>query len=108
MIALTGASGQLGRLTLRMLVERVDAAQVVALSRTPEAIAGLGVPTRLADFDDPDGLVTAFDGIERVLLVSTNVFGDRRVQQEANAVRAAVEAGVGHVLYTSIAGAGDP
>jgi NAD(P)H dehydrogenase (quinone) len=108
MIALTGASGQLGRLTLRMLRERVDAAQVVALSRTPEAITGLGVPTRLADFDDPDGLVTAFDGVERLLLVSTNVFGDRRVQQEASAVRAAVEAGVGHVIYTSIAGAGDP
>jgi NAD(P)H dehydrogenase (quinone) len=108
MIALTGASGRLGRLTLRMLLERVDAARVVALSRTPEAVADLGVATRVADFDDPDGLVTAFDGAERLLLVSTNVFGARRVRQEANAVRAAVEAGVGHVLYTSIACAGDP
>jgi NAD(P)H dehydrogenase (quinone) len=110
MIAVTGASGQLGRLTVRMLLERVDAARVVALSRTPEAIAELGVATRMADFDDPDSLVTAFDGAERLLLISTNVFdpAGRRVQHEADAVRAAVKAGVGHVLYTSIACAGDP
>jgi NAD(P)H dehydrogenase (quinone) len=110
MIAVTGASGQLGRLTVRLLLERVDAARVIALSRTPQAIEDLGVATRVADFDDPDSLVAAFDGAERLLLVSTNVFGTtgRRVQQHANAVRAAVTAGVGHVLYTSFTGAGDP
>jgi NAD(P)H dehydrogenase (quinone) len=110
MIAVTGASGQLGRLTVRLLLERVDAARVIALSRTPEAVEDLGVVTRLADFDDPDGLVTAFDGVERLLLVSTNVFATtgRRVRQHTGAVRSAVKAGVGHVLYTSLAGAGDP
>jgi NAD(P)H dehydrogenase (quinone) len=110
MIAVTGASGQLGRLTLRLLLEQVDAGQVVALSRTPQALADLGVATRVADFDDPDGLVSAFDGVERLLLISTNVFGTsgRGAWQHANAVRAAVEAGVGHVLYTSITRAGDP
>jgi NAD(P)H dehydrogenase (quinone) len=110
MIAVSGASGQLGRLTVRLLLERVDAGRVVALSRTPQAVADLGVATREADFDDPVGLVRAFDGAERLLLISTNAFGtsDRGVRQHANAVRAAVEAGVGHVLYTSIPRAGDP
>jgi NAD(P)H dehydrogenase (quinone) len=110
MIAVTGASGQLGRLTVRLLLERVDAAQVIALSRTPAAVADLGVRTRAADFDDPDSLLAAFDGAERLLLVSTNVFGTtgRRVHQHANAVEAAVKAGVGQVIYTSIADAGNP
>jgi NAD(P)H dehydrogenase (quinone) len=110
MIAVSGASGQLGRLTLRLLLERVDAACVVALTRTPDAVADLGVQTRMADFDDPASLVRAFDGAERLLLVSTNVFDTtgRRIEQHANAVRAAAQAGVGHVVYTSISQAGDP
>lgn len=110
MIAVTGASGQLGRLTMQMLLARVDASRVVALSRTPAFAAQPGVSTRLADFDRPEGLVSAFDGVQRLLLVSTNTFDatGRRAWQQANAVRAAVQAGVEHVVYTSIAGAGDP
>ncbi|GIJ60717.1 NAD(P)H-binding protein [Virgisporangium aurantiacum] len=105
MIALTGASGRLGRLVLRLLLERVDAGTVVALSRTPEALAGLGVATREADFDRPHTLPRALDGVERLLLVSTDVLSptDRRARQHENAVSAAAAAGVGHVLYTSIA-----
>lgn len=110
MIALTGASGQLGRLTARRLLDHVDAARVVALTRTPEAIAGLGVARRLADFDEPAALVRAFDGVERLLIVSTNVLDTtgRRIRQHTNAVRAAARAGVGHIIYTSISRAGDP
>jgi NAD(P)H dehydrogenase (quinone) len=110
MILVTGASGKLGRHTIGQLLERVDAARVVALTRTPERLAGLGVATRTADFDDPARLVAAFDGAERLLLISTGVFDPpgRRITQHANAVDAAVKAGVGHLLYTSIACAGDP
>ncbi|GIJ70970.1 NAD(P)H-binding protein [Virgisporangium ochraceum] len=106
MIALTGASGRLGRLVTRMLLERVDAAGVVALSRTPQALAGIGVATREVDFDRPHTLPRALDGVDRLLLISTNVLG-RRVRQHDVAVRAAAAAGVGHVLYTSIARAAD-
>jgi NAD(P)H dehydrogenase (quinone) len=109
MIALTGASGRLGRLVARMLLERIDAGRVVALSRTPAALAGIGVATREADFDQPQALPRALDGVERLLLISTNVLSatDRRIRQHGNAVRAAATAGVGHVLYTSIARADD-
>lgn len=110
MIALTGASGQLGRLTARRLLDHVDAARVVALSRTPEALADLAVASRAADFDTPDTLVRAFGGIDRLLIISTNVFDatGRRIRQHTNAVRAAARAGVGHVIYTSISRADDP
>ncbi len=109
MIALTGASGRLGRLVARSVLERIDADRVVALSRTPAALAGIGVATREADFDEPASLARALDGVERLLLISTNVLSptDRRIRQHGNAVRAAATAGVGHVLYTSIARADD-
>jgi NAD(P)H dehydrogenase (quinone) len=109
MIALTGASGRLGRLVARMLIERVDAGRVVALSRTPQALAGIRVAAREVDFDHPHTLPRALDGVERLLLISTNVLSptDRRVRQHGNAVRAAAAAGVGQVLYTSIARADD-
>jgi NAD(P)H dehydrogenase (quinone) len=110
MIALTGASGRLGQLTVRRLLDHVDAARVVALSRTPEAVAELGVANRAADFDAPGALVRAFDGIDRLLIISTNVMDTtgRRIRQHTEAVRAAARAGVGHIIYTSISQADDP
>ena len=66
--------------------------------------------TRRADFDDPDGLVAAFDGARRLLLISTDVVsGDGyRVVQHTNAIRAASRAGVEYVVYTSLMGADRP
>src|SRR5689334_22181735 len=109
MIAVTGASGQLGRLIVRRLLDHVDAGRVLALSRSPETFADLAVAGRVADFDAPDGLARAFDGVERLLIISTNVFDatGHRIRQHANAVRAAARAGVGHLLYTSIGRADD-
>ncbi len=110
MIVVSGASGELGRRTVRMLLELVDAAEVVAVSRTPAKAADLGVVTRHGDFDDPDGLVAAFGGAQRLLLVSTGeVRADgHRVVQHSSAIRAAVRAGVQHVVYTSLTGADRP
>jgi NAD(P)H dehydrogenase (quinone) len=110
MIAVSGASGQLGRLVLGELLERVDAAQLVAISRTPERIPWPVLRQRQADFDDPESLVRAFDGVTRLLLISTNVItpAGRRTRQHSNAIHAAVQANVAHVLYTSITRADDP
>nr|WP_051060683.1 NAD(P)H-binding protein [Nocardiopsis gilva] len=104
MIVVSGASGQLGRRTVELLKERGDASSIVALSRTPEKIADLGVTARAADFDDPHSLVKAFDGAERLLIISTDQLDGEgtRVRQHGNAIEAAAKAGVGHVLYTSI------
>jgi NAD(P)H dehydrogenase (quinone) len=111
MFAVTGASGRLGRLVVRMLLQHVDAASVLALSRRPGAGRELGVASRLADFDDPDTLRYAFDGVERLMIISTNNILDptgRRIRQHDNAVRAAARAGVGHVVYSSLSRADDP
>ncbi|WP_345421061.1 SDR family oxidoreductase [Actinomycetospora chlora] len=103
--AITGATGHLGRLAVDALLRRgVPARNVIALVRDPDKagdLAELGVGVRGADYDRPDTLGPALEGIERLLLVSSPTPG-RRVEQHTNVIRAADAADVGHVVYTSI------
>jgi NAD(P)H dehydrogenase (quinone) len=105
LIAVTGATGQLGRLVVEALLGRgVPAGRVVAAVRDPEKAAGLaarGVQVRRADYAQPETLDAAFEGVGRLLLVSGNEVG-RRVPQHGNVVRAAKRAGVELLAYTSI------
>ena len=103
-IGITGASGQLGRLAATHLLDVVDAGEVVLTSRTPESLspfAARGVDIRAADFDDPSSLAKAFEGIDKLLLVSTDRIGQRLPGHLAS-IEAAVAAGVRHVVYTSV------
>ena len=103
MIIVTGATGQLGRLVIDGLLEKVPADQVVAAVRSLENAADLaarGVHVREADYDRPETLRPAFEGGDRLLLISGSEVG-RRVPQHAAAVQAAQGAGIGHVVYTS-------
>lgn len=104
MIAVTGANGNLGQLVVRGLLENVPAEQIVAAVRSPEkaeALHALGVQVREADYDRPDTLVEAFEGVEKVLLISAVVPGERLRQHKA-VIDAAKQAGVNLVAYTSI------
>lgn len=65
-----------------------------------ENLKTLGIELRKGDYVDYASLVKAFTGVDKLLLVSSNDIENRRVQQ-ANAVKAATEAGVKHILYTS-------
>jgi NAD(P)H dehydrogenase (quinone) len=107
-IAITGAAGHLGRLTAQLVLDRVGADEVVLVTRRPDAIADLadaGATVRRGDFDEPDSLPAAFAGVDRLLLISVDVLGNR-VAQHTTAIDAAATAGVGHVLYTSGLNAG--
>jgi NAD(P)H dehydrogenase (quinone) len=92
-IAITGASGTLGRL----ISERLEDA--VLVTRDPSAVEGADV--REGDFDDPASLERAFAGVDRLLIISLPRVGER-VPLHRAAIDAAAAAGVGHVLYTSI------
>jgi NAD(P)H dehydrogenase (quinone) len=103
-IAITGASGQLGRLVADQLLDTVAPAEVVLLTRDPAKLADYaerGADVRAADFDKPDELVDAFAGVERVLLISTDAVG-ARVEGHRAAIAAAAKAGVRHIAYTSV------
>ncbi|WP_067797074.1 SDR family oxidoreductase [Nocardia beijingensis] len=109
-VAVTGASGHLGRLVVEALL-KVGSTPVVAIVRDPAKVADLaerGVDVRQADYGDADALNRALAGVDRVLLVSGNEFG-ARVEQHTNVIRAAERAGVELLAYTSIpAATGNP
>ena len=100
----TGASGQLGRLTLKALEARLPKSETAVLVRKEEDRARLaadGYDARLGDYTDPAALEKAFAGIDRLLLISGSEVGQRRAQH-ANVIAAAKAAGVGFIAYTSI------
>nr|MBL8411179.1 SDR family oxidoreductase [Dechloromonas sp.] len=104
MIVVTGASGQLGRLVIEALLNKLPAGDIVAAVRNPEKVADLaarGVQVRLADYDQPASLAGAFKGADKLLLISANEVG-RRVPQHRAVIDAAKAAGVGLLAYTSI------
>jgi NAD(P)H dehydrogenase (quinone) len=108
-LLVTGASGHLGRRVVELLLasEQTQGRKIVATTRTPDKLADLaarGVDVRAASFDDRASLATAFRGVERALIVSTDAVDrpGRRFEQHLAAVEAAQDAGVRHVVYTSL------
>lgn len=102
---ITGASGKLGRLSVEALLERLDPEQVIATTRHPDDLADLaarGVSVRFADFDDPESLVPAFEGGDRILLISATNATGARMDQHGAAIDAARAAGVEHLVFTSM------
>ncbi|CAJ0994097.1 Quinone oxidoreductase 2 [Sodalis praecaptivus] len=104
MIAITGATGQLGRLVIDELLKKMPAAHIIAIVRSPAKAADLaqrGVQIRQADYDKPDTLTAALSGVEKLLLISSSEVG-RRVAQHAAVIDAAKRAGVDLLAYTSL------
>ncbi|MDO5611822.1 MAG: SDR family oxidoreductase [Paracoccus sp. (in: a-proteobacteria)] len=100
-IAITAATGQLGQLVVEDLRRRAPDADIIALVRSPEKAAGLGVPVRAADYTRPETLGAALQGVDTLLLISSNEIGQRAVQHR-NVIAAAKAAGVGRIIYTSL------
>ncbi len=106
MIAITGASGHLGRLVIASLLKRVPANQIVAAVRTPSKaadLAALGVQVREADYNKPATLNEAFAGATSLLLISSpNVDTDERFGEHKAVIDAAKAVGVQLIAYTSV------
>jgi NAD(P)H dehydrogenase (quinone) len=104
MILITGATGHLGKGTIDHLLKKgVSANSIAALVRDEAKAAELkakSIHIHKGDYNDYASLVAAFRGIDKVLLVSSNDVHNRLNQQQ-NAVKAAREAGVKHIIYTS-------
>jgi NAD(P)H dehydrogenase (quinone) len=104
MIAITGANGQLGQLVIAELLKRTNADQIIALVRSPEkaeAFKAQGIQVRKADYNQADTLVSALQGVDKLLLISGSEIGQRATQHQA-VIDAAKEASVGFLAYTSL------
>ena len=104
MIAITGATGQLGALAVEELLKTVNASELVAIVRNPakaDALAQNGVVVRQADYGDQAALTAALSGVEKLLLVSSSEVGQRAAQHR-NVINAAKAAGVKFIAYTSL------
>jgi NAD(P)H dehydrogenase (quinone) len=107
MILVTGATGQFGSKAIDHLLRKGgNSSEVSALVRDVEKAKSLtekGIELRVGDYNDHGSLVNAFDGIDKLLLVSSN---DRqgfenRARQHIDVINAAKEAQVNHIVYTS-------
>ncbi|MFN8190289.1 MAG: NAD(P)H-binding protein [Nocardioidaceae bacterium] len=102
----TGGNGRLGRAVVEHLVTLIDPGEVAVGVRDPQIASGLGrlgVEVRRADFEDAAAMRTAFDGIERMVLVSTNAMPHTtRFRHLQDATDAALRAGVDSIVYTSL------
>ncbi|NBD00083.1 NAD(P)H-binding protein [Atlantibacter hermannii] len=104
MIAVTGATGHLGRLVIEKLLATHNAQDLVAIVRNPakaQALADKGVQVREADYGNPAALASALQGVEKLLLISSSEVGQRAVQHR-NIIDAAKSAGVQLIAYTSL------
>ena len=100
-IAVTAATGQLGRLVVASLKAKRPASEIVALARHPAKAADLGVAVREADYSKPETLAKALAGVDTLLLISSSEIGQRAVQHR-NVIEAAKKAGVKRIVYTSL------
>lgn len=98
-IAITGATGQLGRLAIAALQARGHAP--LALVRDPAKAADLTSEVRAFDYAAADSLAPALAGVQTLVLISSSDFNDR-VGQHRNVIAAAKAAGISRILYTSI------
>ena len=104
MIAITGATGQLGQHVIANLLNTTAAAQLVAVVRNPAKAAALsqqGVSVRQADYGDETALTQALQGVEKLLIISSSEVG-QRAPQHRNIIKAAKAAGVKFIAYTSL------
>lgn len=108
MIVVTGATGALNGATVDHLLTHVSASDITVVTRDPakaQRFADVGIAVRSGDYADPQSLPAAFEGADQLLLVSSNDPGADAVSLHAAAISAAVDAGVGRILYTSHQGA---
>jgi len=105
MILVTGATGNLGKATINSLLDKgVAATDIAALVRDATKATELkskGVQVKVGDYQNFESLKSAFQGVNKLLLVSSSADIDRRFEQHKNAIDAAQATGVSHIIYTS-------
>ena len=105
MILVTGATGNLGKTTINSLISKgISANDIAALVRDESKSSELklrGIQVRIGDYEDFDSLTNAFQGVDKLLLISSSSEITQRFEQHQNVINAAKQVGVNHITYTS-------
>lgn len=103
-IFITGATGLLGRSTINFLLQKGIAANKISVLAREEAktaeLKSKGIEVKIGNYDDFDSLSAAMKGVETMLLISSSEMTKSRAVQHINAIKAAKENGVKHIIYT--------
>lgn len=99
--AITGSTGQLGRILIERLKATQGAGELVALARTPAKAKDLDISVREADYARPGTLASALSGVDTLMMISASELG-HRVEQHRHIIDAAEKAGVHRIVYTSL------
>ena len=106
-IVVNGASGGIGSLIVEELVKHVPAKDLTLISRDPAKLkkwADLGARVCQGDYLDPQSLLRAYEGLDTLMMISSlNIL--KRIPEHRNAIDAAKQAGINHIVYTSVSGA---
>lgn len=106
-IVVNGASGGIGSLIVEELVNHVPAEDLTLISRDPAKLkkwADLGARVCQGDYLNPQSLLRAYEGRDTLMMISSlNIL--KRIPEHRNAIDAAKQAGIGHIVYTSVSGA---
>lgn len=104
MITVTGATGTIGSELIRLLSEA--GVETRAISRDPSGQREVpNIHWVQGDLADPKSLKAAFTGCEKLFLLTGNT--DRMVKLQKNAIRAAKDAGIPHVVKLSALGSSE-
>jgi len=112
----TGTDGQLGGRVAANMLESVAGEELILtcpdMTRLRPERAALwrekGAVIHEANYDNKEQMKKAFEGGDRIYIVSGVIIGPERVQQHKNVIDAAIAAGVEHITYTSFFGANRP
>ncbi len=105
-LAVTAASGNLGKLLLTELVRLVGADNVVGIARSPEKITTSNIETRQGDYQRAADWPDALQGIDTVVLISSPASPQDRVQMHRNVIEGSKHSGLRKMLYSSVIGNG--
>src|SRR6266481_4181530 len=102
LIAVIGATGQQGGGVVRAL-QASGQFKVLALTRYPSKHRDLAEEVVEADLDKPETLKAAFEGAQGVFLVTNfQEAGTNELKQATAAIRAAKDAGVNHLIWSTL------
>jgi NAD(P)H dehydrogenase (quinone) len=103
-IAVTAASGHLGKAIATAARSLVGAENVIAIARTPSKVEDLDIEVRSGDYNSKADFDNALQGVDSLLLVSGMDDPQKRIGQHRNVINAARDAGANKIVYTSVQG----